>query len=517
MVKLNILTIILIEINLIYCEYIYLPLSTLPESYYYKNSFLKNATINDIMARELISPIFARLTLENRTKTIPIFIKPKTSYFLLTSYTQIKKTIQYTNRFYYLAGLYAYYFNETESKNKAMTCTKYKTNSSIAEEICNFNDTFIFNNKIDDSNSKKNYRINFNLARNSKDSITGVLGLNLYDEKNNEIKTNLLSILKANKAISYHYWYFNFSKWDDEEGNLVLGDYPHNLRIQNFSSNDLVHANLGQNFWEMEFDKIYFINTTNNDTISFYYENIEFNFDSNVIIGTNKYKRFLLLMLNDLINQNNCTKSNITMYEDEFLNINSTYDFFYCNNDNETINALNESIYSLYFYSSELDYTFEITKDQIIRTINDKIIINILFNNNENKANKWILGKPFIFKYKLVFIPQKKNSRLGFYNIYKNQIKNDSNNIIDNNTNTNNTNNHSDVINNEKKDSMEKVYKLIIIIPLIIYLCFGPIIIAWNKIKSKKNDLNDNIKNIDKEDDNKVGLINEDDDKDDKK
>ena len=266
----------------------------------------------------------------------------------------------------------------------------------------------------------------------------------------------------------------------------------------------------------MEFDKIYFINKINNEIISFYYENIEFNFDSNVIIGTNKYKRFLLLILNDLINQNNCTKSNITMYEDEFLNINSTYDFYYCNNDNETINALNESIYSLYFYSSELDYTFEITKDQIIRTINDKIIINILFNNNENKANKWILGKPFIFKYKLVFIPQKKNSRLGFYNIYKNQIKNDSNNIIDNNTNTN-TNNHSDVINNEKKDSMEKVYKLIIIIPLIIYLCFGPIIITWNKLKSKKNDLNDNIKNIDKEDDNKVGLINEDDDKDDKK
>ena len=217
MVKLNILTIILIEINLIYCEYIYLPLSTLPESYYYKNSFLKNATINDIMARELISPIFARLTLENRTKTIPIFIKPKTSYFLLTSYTQIKKTIQYTNRFYYLAGLYAYYFNETESKNKAMTCTKYTNNLSIAEEICNFNDTFIFNDKIDDSNSKVNYRINFNLARNSKDSITGVLGLNLYDEKNNEIKTNLLSILKANKVISYYYWYFDFNKWDDED------------------------------------------------------------------------------------------------------------------------------------------------------------------------------------------------------------------------------------------------------------------------------------------------------------
>ena len=83
MVKLNILTIILIEINLIYCEYIYLPLNTLPESYYYKNTFLKNATINDIMARELISPIFTRLTLENRTKTIPIFIKPKLVIFYL--------------------------------------------------------------------------------------------------------------------------------------------------------------------------------------------------------------------------------------------------------------------------------------------------------------------------------------------------------------------------------------------------------------------------------------------------
>ena len=181
MVKLNILIIILIEINLIYSKYIYFQLKTLPKNYYYKNSFLKNATINDIMARELIRPIFARLTIINQTKSIPIFIKPKTHYFLITSYTQIKKTIQYANRFYYLTGAYSYYFNETGSKNKPMSCLKYTNNLSIAEEICIFNDTFSFNNKLKRAKSKAKKINNFNLARNSKDNSTGLIGLNLYD------------------------------------------------------------------------------------------------------------------------------------------------------------------------------------------------------------------------------------------------------------------------------------------------------------------------------------------------
>ena len=174
--------------------------------------------------------------------------------------------------------LNAYYFNETGSKNKPMSCLKYTNNLSIAEEICNFNDTFSFNNNLKRAKSKAKKIINFNLARNSKINITGLIGLNLYDENNNEIKTNILSILKANKAINYYYWYFDFNKWDDENGKLVLGDYPHNLKVPNCSLNDLVYANLGKNF-EIEFDKIYFINKINNETISFYYENIEFNFD----------------------------------------------------------------------------------------------------------------------------------------------------------------------------------------------------------------------------------------------
>ena len=56
-----------------------------------------------------------------------------------------------------------------------------------------------------------------------------------------------------------------------------------------------------------------------------------------------------------------------------------------------------------------MNYTFEITKDEILQKIDDIIYINIIFNQNITKC---ILGKQFIFKYKLVF--NSLNGTIGF-------------------------------------------------------------------------------------------------------
>ena len=145
-----------------------------------------------------------------------------------------------------------------------------------------------------------------------------------------------------------------------------------------------------------------------------------------------------------------------------------------------------------------MDTTFEITPDRLLKTIGSYIYINITFN----QANKWKIGKPFLLEYKLAFNPGER--KIIYYNIFKN---------ITNNTDNNDTDiNSSDNIEDYTNNSKDKVYKLMIMVPLIIYLCAGPIILAFKQIM-KKNDgeSSDEYKNIDKKKDNeknnKIGIL----------
>ena len=142
---------------------------------------------------------------------------------------------------------------------------------------------------------------------------------------------------------------------------------------------------------------------------------------------------------------------------------------------------------SISFYSSEFNYIFELTTDQILKEEGEYIFIRILFSQY---ANIWVLGKPIILKYKFIFNPNLR--KIGFYNTKKE--KEDKN--------------QNPIENKEKDNNNDTIYRLIIIIPLIIYLCVGPIIIVGKKVWGK-NKNEDDYKNIDdskKENDNKIGI-----------
>ena len=493
MVKILLLTIILIEINLLYC-FIVLPIESLPNNNYITSKSIDN--LNNLISKELISPIFTTLKIGKQPKEIPLLIKPKKEFFLINSYKSLNSTVNINKAFYNFTNDFLILFNESSLPNNSLKkCGNYKPPKSVlpmVQQICPFNETLFYYDNINMSEPKKNISFNFNLAKNIKDNITGIIGLNLISEASKETNNNFLKNLITAKVInnSDYYWYFDFDKWNSTKGKLVIGSLPHT---------DIDFTKNGANFWEMEFYKIYFLNNTNNinNTINFYYETVEFNYDSNVIIGTDKFQRFLSLMLSELIKNGSCKISTFSEFDDEFRSETSTYIYYYCNNNNETIDKLNEVLPTLYFYSSELDYTFEITKDQIIRIINNTIFINIIFNNNVDKARNWILGKPFVFKYRLFFNSYIK--KIGFYNIDK---------YIKKNNDTNNTNNTE--VNNHSND---KIIKLIIIIILLVYVCLGFILFTWKNVlnKEKKEVNNDEYKNIEEKKDD-IGIINPDDD-----
>ena len=60
-----------------------------------------------------------------------------------------------------------------------------------------------------------------------------------------------------------------------------------------------------------------------------------------------------------------------------------------------------------------LNYTFEVTKDEIYKIDREYIYLNILFDYGKNY---WILGKPFSMKYPFVF--NQDSRKIGLYKNY---------------------------------------------------------------------------------------------------
>ena len=82
--------------------------------------------------------------------------------------------------------------------------------------------------------------------------------------------------------------------------------------------------------------------------------------------------------------------------------------FYFC--DKNIKNELYDFLPFIKFISKDLNYTFEISKDELYKIEGDYIYLNILFDYGKRY---WILGKPFSLKYQFVFDPDSK--KIGFY------------------------------------------------------------------------------------------------------
>ena len=77
----------------------------------------------------------------------------------------------------------------------------------------------------------------------------------------------------------------------------------------------------------------------------------------------------------------------------------------------------------------DIDYTFKLTYKDLFIEQNDEYIFSIVFDtNNFNKNPYWILGKPFMKKYQLVYDLDRKI--IGLYKDINNNEKNENKNIF---------------------------------------------------------------------------------------
>ena len=426
------LMIILLYINYLYCIVV-LPIDTLPRENY-KLLYNINSP-KDIMDEENRKIFFTTFEIGDPVQKVPLLIKPKTDYYLITSVFPVKNAAVNDNfkNFNFSDNFFTEYdfYNENKSNSYILNWCR-ESEYYEAEEYCSANDTILIYEDINMKN-KNLKNINFALMRNVVDNITGEIGLNLYDEVGRFYNT-FLGILKANNLIKDYNWYFDFNSNKDEKGKLIIGSLPHEDYPNLYSEDEILFTKSSQlnrhTYMEMTFDDVYIIN----DKEKIYFsEKAELRYDTNIFVGDRKYEKYLLNQIDYLLKENKCFNDSIRDF-DYYYN----FTFYYCLNEKEIKDKIYKIITPIYFCSNDFNNTFEIKNNDIIFEKGNYIYIGMIFYDI---ISKWSLGKIFTLKHKFVF--NQDNKVIGFYKKLEKGK-------------------------NEKKNS--KDYKLLIIIIIVIVL-----------------------------------------------
>ena len=231
-------------------------------------------------------------------------------------------------------------------------------------------ENFMFYNEKD---KKKSY-INIPFLINDYDDETsGLLGLNLLKERNDE-DLNFVKVLLEKKVIASSIWTIKYL--NDNEGELIIGDYPHKYNKD----------------WKIQFDEIKFDNDIQSSSISKFGI---FVIENGLIKGPSEYE---ILFLQKLNKTNNCFE-----LKREF-----SFFYYYCNKNTDI-----KFLPIISFYHRELNFTFNLTYEDLFIEKNGNYYFLMSFNKN-HRLNEWTLGRIFMKKYEMIFDPE--NKLIGFYN-----------------------------------------------------------------------------------------------------
>ena len=228
--------------------------------------------------------------------------------------------------------------------------------------------------------------LKFLLTENSNYNFEGILGLQIHENYDKIDGHGLISQLKSNKLINKEVFFFNFDKNDRNNGELIIGDYPHlipefknefpefqfkltSLHIPGFEINfNLKFRSIFWNGKEIEKESV---------------SNI--NIESGYIIATKSFEE----ISKEFFIKNKCEK----------IIVNVIYYTYICDYSSK----LNISDFSdINFYSSDANYNFTLSYKDIFMKNGSKIYFMIVFDIGGHNMY-WILGNLFIKKNNLVF------------------------------------------------------------------------------------------------------------------
>ena len=437
--------------------------------------------INEIFTEDILTIKFHK-SLPNLTGLSPKEITDKIKDCELTSEInigtpsqKIELKLALTEFIFYVGGkdsLCKNHFIETESNTYQKLSDSIHFYATSVREGISSSDLFYF-----DKNLKEKKNIDFILATNT-DKIPegGIIGLNFGDEETKYYSQyNFINILKKKGYIKDFYFTIKYN--DNNSGNIIIGDLPHNYdESYNSKYYKDMYISMFTNVltWNINLDSVYVSDNSNSENKKIVGEKIYgyFKTELGIILGTERYKQFLLSdFMEERINKGQCfeIKSNF-------------YISYYCKEEVDLTKLKN-----LYIYIKGLDYTFEFSYKDLFYKCDDGnnyflIYFNIIYEDDEGSGFFWTLGEPFFKKYNLVFNQDTK--RIGLYT-------------------QKNLNNNED--NQENKTFWQKnKWYIILAIGLVVVCCFLAIMIylyvkVLPKRRQKANELDDGFDYVSKD------------------
>ena len=230
----------------------------------------------------------------------------------------------------------------------------------------------------------------------------GALGLRLL--KSHEFGGNLSFIYQVKAAANLDNYAFTLRYDNDETGELTIGSYPH-LYNKNYNAKNFYISrarDLGANIdWVLDFDAIRY----NNKTISGIKTKSLIQIEFGLILAPNNLKKYF----NDNFFLDKCKEE---IYDKRNITI------IHCDKNLDITQFKNLS-----FILKDIDYEFVLTYNDLFVEENNEYIFGIVFDNRLTTTETcWILGKPFMKKYELVYDLDRKI--IGLYKDKKDSGKN---------------------------------------------------------------------------------------------
>lgn len=211
----------------------------------------------------------------------------------------------------------------------------------------------------------------------------GALGLRLINS--HESSDDLSFIYQIKKYANLDSYTFTLKYKNDEEGDLIIGAYPH-VYDNKFNEKNFFYSKAGSNKngvnWVLNFDIIRY----NNKSVNVGSKKSLINIEYGLIQAPFKYKNYFKNnFYGDRCSEKFNDKRNVTI-----VHCSSNFD----------ITSFKDLIFELKDIETQFVFTY---KDLFIKE-NNEYIFGIVFDEDvDAKDPTWIFGKPFMKKYELVY------------------------------------------------------------------------------------------------------------------
>ena len=264
-----------------------------------------------------------------------------------------------------------------------------------------------------------------------QEHLGGLIGLKLQEKTIDQPKppelTDFIDQLKEKNIINSYVFVLDYK--DNDSGTFYVGDYFHDFD-ESYSSNDFISAKTGKEIqqvknWEISADKILHNNQIiqNKTYIQFYYE-------LGIVAAPQTFREYINSTFFKSYYDKKICKEVVNME-----NIASFKKYTYIECDKNGFDK--KSFPELIFYNGEMGHNFTLNYEDLFYEDEKKIYFLVIFPVYYITVDYWLMGKPFIKKYKLFL--DKDNKKIGLYLNRQEYKPDEPNNNNNNNKNKNNT------------------------------------------------------------------------------